>query len=114
MKKLAKIFGPFAAVSAVVVGGVALYKKFFSLEGDLDDLDDDLEDEFEDEDLDADPAKAADRSYVSLTPSEEQKEEEPAKVDTETATAEDTKADETEASKDTAEADTETEAADEE
>ena len=109
MKKIAKIFGAFAAVSAVVVGGVALYKKFFSLDGDLDDLDEDLEDEFEDEDLDAEPAKAADRSYVSLTPSEEQKEETPAKVDTETAAA-----DETEVSKDTAEADTETETADEE
>ena len=114
MKKLAKIFGAFAAAGAVVVGGIALYKKFFSLDGDLDNLDDDLEDEFEDEDLDAEPAKAADRSYVSLTPTEEPKEETPAKVDTETATAEDTKADETEASKDTAEADTETEAADEE
>lgn len=109
MKKIAKIFGAFAAVSAVIVGGVALYKKFFSLDGDLDDLDEDLEDEFEDEDLDAEPAKTADRSYVSLTPSEEQKEETPAKVDTETAAA-----DETEVSKDTAEADTETETADEE
>ncbi|MGN8800361.1 hypothetical protein ACTNCH_07910 [Candidatus Merdisoma sp. HCP28S3_D10] len=109
MKKIAKIFGAFAAVSAVIVGGVALYKKFFSLDGDLDDLDEDLEDEFEDEDLDAEPAKAADRSYVSLTPSEEQKEETPAKVDTETAAA-----DETEVSKDAAEADTETETADEE
>ena len=114
MKKIAKIFGAFAAVSAVVVGGVALYKKFFSLEGDLDDLDEDLEDEFEDEDLDAEPAKAADRSYVSLTPAEEQKEDVPTEAEAEAATAEDTKADETKASKDTAEADTETEAADEE
>ena len=102
MKKLAKIFGAFAAAGAVVVGGIALYKKFFSLDGDLDNLDDDLEDEFEDEDLDAEPAKAADRSYVSLTPTEEPKEETPAEAEAEAAEADKT------------EADAETEAADEE
>lgn len=71
MKKIAKIFGAIAAVGATVAGGVALYKKFISPNEDFDDLVDELEDEFEDEDLDAEPSKTADRSYVSLTPSEE-------------------------------------------
>lgn len=71
MKKIAKIFGAIAAVGAAVAGGVALYKKFISPNEDFDDLVDELEDEFEDEDLDAEPSKTADRSYVSLTPSEE-------------------------------------------
>ena len=72
MKKIAKIFGAIAAVGAAVAGGVALYKKFISPNEDFDDLVDELEDEFEDEDLDAEPSKTADRSYVSLTPSEEE------------------------------------------
>ena len=82
MKKIAKIFGAIAAVGAAVAGGVALYKKFISPNEDFDDLVDELEDEFEDEDLDAEPSKTADRSYVSLTPSEESttKEEETAKA----------------------------------
>lgn len=71
MKKIAKIFGAIAAVGAAVAGGVALYKKFISPNEDFDDLEDEMEEEFEDEDLDADSSKTADRSYVSLTPSEE-------------------------------------------
>lgn len=102
MKKLAKIFGAIAAVGAAVAGGVALYKKFISPNEELDNLEDELEDEFEDEDLDAEPSKAADRSYVSLTPSEEpaakeeeaeapaetEAEEKPAEAQTEEAPAE--------------------------
>ena len=64
MKKLLKFVGTVAALSAVVAGGVALYKKFFAPEEDFSDLDDDFDDEFEDEDLDSDTQ--AERGYVSL------------------------------------------------
>lgn len=60
MKKLFKCIGTLAAVAAAVAGGLAVYKKFFAPEEDLDDLDEELEEEFE-EDLDAPK-----RDYVSL------------------------------------------------
>lgn len=65
MKKLFKFVGTVAALSAVVAGGVALYKKFFAPEEDFSDLDDDFDDEFEDEDLDSEPH--AERGYVPLS-----------------------------------------------
>ena len=64
MKKLLKFVGTVAALSAVVAGGVALYKKFFAPEEDFSDLDDDFDEEFEDEDLDSDTQ--AERGCVSL------------------------------------------------
>ena len=64
MKKLLKFIGTIAAVSAVVAGGVALYKKYFAPEEDFSDLDDDFDDEFEDEDLDNE--SQSERGYVSL------------------------------------------------
>ena len=64
MKKLFKFVGTVAAISAVVAGGVALYKKFFAPEEDFSDLDDDFDDEFEEEDLDSEPH--TERGYVSL------------------------------------------------
>ena len=64
MKKLLKFVGTVAAISAVVAGGVALYKKFFAPEEDFSDLDDDFDDEFEEEDLDSEPH--TERGYVSL------------------------------------------------
>ena len=45
MKKLLKFVGTVAALSAVVAGGVALYKKFFAPEEDFSDLDDDFDDD---------------------------------------------------------------------
>ena len=84
MKKIAKIFGAIAAIGAAVAGGVALYKKFISPNEDFEDLDDELDEEFEDEDLDMDTAKTTDRSYVSLTPAEEPKEEESKQAVTQT------------------------------
>ena len=86
MKKIAKIFGAIAAIGAAVAGGVALYKKFISPNEDFEDPDDELDEEFEDEDLDMDTSKTTDRSYVSLTPAEEPKEEAPAEETAEEAT----------------------------
>lgn len=94
MKKIAKIFGAIAAIGAAVAGGVALYKKFISPNEDFEDPDDELDEEFEDEDLDMDTAKTTDRSYVSLTPAEELKEEAPAEKTTEEATEKEAPAEE--------------------
>ena len=71
MKKIAKIFGAIAAIGAAVAGGVALYKKFISPNENFEDPDDELDEDFFGR-LEAlyDP-DTADRSYVSLTPSEE-------------------------------------------
>ena len=95
MKKIAKIFGAIAAVGAAVAGGVALYKKFISPNEDFDDLEDELEEEFEDEELDAEPSKTADRSYVSLTPSEESTSKEDGAETSEETEAEETAEEET-------------------
>ena len=94
MKKIAKIFGAIAAIGAAVVGGVALYKKFISPNEDFEDPDDELDEEFEDEDLDMDTAKTTDRSYVSLTPAEEPKEEAPTEETSEEATEKEAPAEE--------------------
>ena len=94
MKKIAKIFGAIAAIGAAVAGGVALYKKFISPNEDFEDPDDELDEEFEDEDLDMDTAKTTDRSYVSLTPAEEPKEEAPAEETAEEATEKEAPAEE--------------------
>ena len=94
MKKIAKIFGAIAAIGAAVAGGVALYKKFISPNEDFEDPDDELDEEFEDEDLDMDTAKTTDRSYVSLTPAEEPKEETPAEETAEEATEKEAPAEE--------------------
>ena len=94
MKKIAKIFGTIAAIGAAVAGGVALYKKFISPNEDFEDPDDELDEEFEDEDLDMDTAKTTDRSYVSLTPAEEPKEEAPAEETAEEATEKEAPAEE--------------------
>lgn len=94
MKKIAKIFGAIAAIGAAVAGGVALYKKFISPNEDFEDPDDELDEEFEDEELDMDTAKTTDRSYVSLTPAEEPKEEAPAEKTAEEATEKEAPAEE--------------------
>ena len=94
MKKIAKIFGAIAVIGAAVAGGVALYKKFISPNEDFEDPDDELDEEFEDEDLDMDTAKTTDRSYVSLTPAEEPKEEAPAEETAEEATEKEAPAEE--------------------
>lgn len=62
MKKFLKCMGALAGVAAALAGGVALYKKYFATNTDLEDSEDDLEEEFE-EDLDAVP----ERGYVSLS-----------------------------------------------
>lgn len=74
MKKIAKLLGVIAAVGAAAAGGAALYKKFFSAEDVFVDSDTDPEDASANEEPDSDNAKTAERSYVSLTPTEEPKE----------------------------------------
>ena len=55
MKKVFKFLGTAAAVGAAVVGGIAVYKRFFAPAEDIADLDDEFDDEFDDEDLDSEP-----------------------------------------------------------
>ncbi len=71
MKKVFKFLGTAAAVGAAVVGGIAVYKRFFAPAEDIADLDDEFDDEFDDEDLDSEPVPA-ERGYVSLHSSSEQ------------------------------------------
>ncbi len=89
MKKLFKFVGILAAGTAAVLGGLALYKKFFAPDEDFDDMEDDTEDIFE-EDLDA-----SGRGYVSLS-NDSDKEEEDVAEETEAAASTDIEAETTE------------------
>ncbi len=84
MKKLAKVLGVVATVGAVAAGGIAIYNKFFFSGEDDDDLDDaftdDSDDPFDEEEMDFSCESPRERSYVSLTPSEDADKEESAEI----------------------------------